>query len=82
MKFAKLSIAALAVVGFSSSAMALDLSGVTAKPFVKTKLYYETVNSDATSGTDLFDRKNASGQAYVSAGVTGALDSCWGYGFE
>ena len=84
MKFAKLSIAALAVVGFSSSAVALDLSGVTAKPFVKTKLYYETVDrdgaTDATSG--LFNQGNASGQALVSAGLTGALDSCWGYGFE
>ncbi len=82
MKFAKLSIAALAVVGFSSSAVALDLSGVTAKPYVKTKLYYETVDVDNAAGTDFFDKKNASGQAMVTAGITGALDSCWGYGFE
>ncbi len=81
MKFAKLSIAALAVVGFSSSAVALDLSGVTAKPFVKTKLYYETVDKD-TLNNDLFSQASASGGAMVSAGVTGALDSCWGYGLE
>ncbi len=81
MKFAKLSIAALAVVGFSSSAVALDMSGVTAKPYVKTKLYYETVEVDP-GGTDFFSKKNASGQALVTAGITGSLDQCWGYGFE
>ncbi len=81
MKFAKLSIAALAVVGFSSSAVALDLSGVTAKPYVKTKLYYETIDKDGANN-DLFSQASASGQALLTAGVTGALDSCWGYGFE
>ena len=81
MKFAKLSIAALAVVGFSSSAVAMDMSGVTAKPYVKTKLYYETVEVDP-GGTDFFSKKNASGQALVTAGITGTLDECWGYGFE
>ena len=81
MKFAKLSMAALAVVGFSSSAVALDLSGVTAKPFVKTKLYYETIDKDGQNN-DLFSQDASSGQAMVSAGVTGTLDNCWGYGFE
>ena len=85
MKFAKLSIAALAVVGFSSSAVALDMSGVTAKPYVKTKLYYETKSIDAPAGgtdTDFFAKDSSSGQALVTAGITGSLDSCWGYGFE
>ncbi len=88
MKFAKLSIAALAVVGFSSSAVALDMSGVTAKPYVKTKLFYETVSVDSqvnANDTDFFAKDpfgNSSGQAMVTAGITGALDSCWGYGFE
>jgi len=84
MKFAKLSIAALAVVGFSSSAVALDLSGVTAKPYVKTKLYYETIAKDGLGGSkeDLFHKDTASGQALLTAGVTGTLDNCWGYGFE
>jgi hypothetical protein len=81
MKFAKLSIAALAVVGFSSSALALDLSGVTAKPYVKTKLYYETIDKDGANN-DLFSQASASGQALLTTGITGALDSCWGYGFE
>ncbi|MCH9814310.1 MAG: OprD family outer membrane porin [Epsilonproteobacteria bacterium] len=88
MKFAKLSIAALAVVGFSSSAMALDMSGVTAKPFAGVKLYYETVESDATGSDDLFAQGSAttpggaSGQAAVNVGLTGSLDKCWGYGLE
>ncbi len=85
MKFAKLSIAALAVVGFSSSAVALDMSGVTAKPYVKTKLYYETKSVDKPApgvDTDFFAKGSSSGQALVTAGITGALDQCWGYGFE
>ena len=84
MKFAKLSIAALAVIGFSSSAVAMDMSGVTAKPYVKTKLYYETIDRDGASdaNADLFNRRNASGQVLATAGISGALDSCWGYGFE
>ena len=79
MKITKLSIAALAVVGFASSAMAMDLSGVTAKPFAGAKLYYEATDMN---GNDLFDQASASGQALVNAGVTGKFDSCWGYGFE
>ncbi len=84
MKFAKLSIAALAVVGFSSSAVALDMSGVTVKPYVNTKLYYETVDRDGATGNkaDLFSQGNASGQVLLSVGATGSLDKCWGYGFE
>jgi len=79
MKITKLSIAALAVVGFASSAMAMDLSGVTAKPFAGVKLYYEATDMN---GNDLFDQASASGQALLNAGVTGKFDSCWGYGFE
>lgn len=79
MKFTKLSIAALAVAGFASSAMAMDLSSVTVKPYAQAKLYYEATD---LNGNDLFDQKSASGQALVTAGVTGKLDSCWGYGFE
>ncbi len=79
MKITKLSIAALAVVGFASSAMAMDLSSVTVKPYASAKLYYEATDMN---GNDLFDRKSASGQALLTAGVTGKFDSCWGYGFE
>ena len=79
MKFTKLSMAALAVVGFSSSVMAMDLSSVTVKPYAQAKLYYEATDFN---GNDMFDKKSASGQAMVTAGVTGKLDSCWGYGFE
>ena len=79
MKFTKLSLAALAVAGFTSSAMAMDLSGVTAKPFAGAKLYYEATD---LNGNDLFDQASASGQALVNAGVTGKFDNCWGYGFE
>jgi hypothetical protein len=83
MKFAKLSMAAVAVVGFSSSAMALDLSSVTAKPYVKTKLWYETKDTNSDRSNDgLFDESNSSGDAVVQAGVTGALNGCWGYGLE
>jgi len=89
MKFAKLSLAALAVVGFSSSAMALDLSGVTAKPYVNTKLYYETIDGkgrDALQGAGannkLFNKNSATGQALAQVGVTGNFNSCWGYGLE
>ncbi len=82
MKFAKLSIAALAVVGFSSSAVAMDMSGVTAKPYVKTKLYYETIDKDVPNAPGLFEKDASTGQALVTAGITGSLDQCWGYGFE
>ncbi len=84
MKFAKLSLAALAVVGFSSSAMALDMSSVTAKPYVNTKLYYETVKTknDGTADSNFFKQGNSSGQAFAQAGVTGNFNSCWGYGVE
>jgi hypothetical protein len=84
MKFTKLSIAALAVVGFASSAMAMDLSSVTVKPYAQAKLYYETIAKDGLGGSkeDLFHKDTASGQALVTAGVTGKLDKCWGYGFE
>jgi hypothetical protein len=81
MKFAKLSMAAVAVVGFSSSAMALDLSSVTAKPYVKTKLWYETVDNGSNSAS-LFGQSESTGDAVVQAGVTGALNGCWGYGLE
>ncbi len=84
MKITKLSIAALAVVGFASSAMAMDLSSVTVKPYAQAKLYYETIAKDGLGGSkeDLFHKDTASGQALVTAGVTGKLDNCWGYGFE
>ncbi len=79
MKFTKLSLAALAVAGFASSAMAMDLSSVTVKPFAGVKLYYEATD---LNGNDMFDKKSASGQALLNAGMTGKFDSCWGYGFE
>lgn len=79
MKFAKLSIAALVAVGFSSSAVASD---ITVNPFGTAKLFYETQTSDADAATDFFDQKNAAGQARVSAGATGNLNNCLGYGFE
>jgi len=75
MKFAKLSIAALAVVGFSSSVMALDLSKATIKPYVNTKAYYETTDAGLAQGS-------SSGDAVVQLGATGALNGCWGYGLE
>ncbi len=97
MKFAKLSIAAIAVMGLSSSVMAFDLSSITVKPMAKVKLYYETVATDA-DGSDLFAQNGgtpaagqpahglsvggASGQALVSFGATGALTKCFGYGLE
>ncbi len=55
MKFAKLSIAAIAVLGFSGSVMAFDLSNITVKPMAQVKLYYETIATDA-DGSDLFSR--------------------------
>ncbi len=79
MKFTKLSIAALMVAGFASSATAMDLSSVTVKPYAQAKLYYEATDK---SGNDLFSQAGASGQALLTAGVTGKFDSCWGYGFE
>ncbi len=79
MKTIKLSLAALAVVGFASGASAMDLSSVTVKPYAQAKLYYEATD---LNGNDMFDKKSASGQALLTAGVTGKLDSCWGYGFE
>ncbi len=94
MKFAKLSIAAIAVLGLSSSVMAFDLSSITVKPMAKVKLYYETIATDA-DGSDLFSqtgaapatdhplkRGGASGQALFSVGATGALTKCFGYGLE
>ena len=79
MKFAKLSIAALVAVGFTSSAVASD---ITINPFGTAKLFYETQTSDAAAATDLFDQKNAAGQARVSLGATGDLNNCLGYGVE
>ncbi len=79
MKITKLSLAALAVAGFASSAMAMDLSSVTVKPYAQAKLYYEATDMN---GNDLFHKDGASGQALLTAGVTGKFDSCWGYGFE
>lgn len=81
MKFAKLSIAALAVVGFSSSVMALDMSKATIKPYVKTKIYYETVDAGGAN-QDLFKQNRSSGDAVAQIGATGALNGCWGYGLE
>ncbi len=79
MKITKLSLAALAVAGFASSAMAMDLSSVTVKPYAQAKLYYEATDMN---DNDLFHKDAASGQALLTAGVTGKFDSCWGYGFE
>ncbi len=79
MKFTKLSIAALMVAGFASSAMAMDLSSVTVKPYAQAKLYYEATDKN---GNDLFSQAAASGQALLTVGATGKFDSCWGYGFE
>ncbi len=97
MKFAKLSIAAIAVLGLGSSVMAFDLSSATIKPMAKVKLYYETIATDA-DGSDLFAQSGgtaaagqathplsvggASGQALFSVGATGALTKCFGYGLE
>ncbi len=90
MKFAKLSIAALAVVGFTSSAVASD---ITINPFGSAKLYYETIATDA-AGSDLFSQSassgaaanlkdgGASGQALFSLGATGKINDCLGYGIE
>ena len=79
MKITKLSLAALAVAGFASSAMAMDLSSVTVKPHAQAKLYYEATDMN---GNDLFHKDAASGQALLTAGVEGKFDTCWGYGFE
>ena len=81
MKFAKLSIAAIMAVGFSSSAVAGE-KGITVNPFGTAKLFYETVTNNSDSATDLFDQKNAVGQARISGGATGKLNNCLGYGFE
>jgi hypothetical protein len=81
MKFAKLSLAAVAAIGFSTGAMA-DLSKATIKPYVNTKLYYETVDQDVASAPDLFDKDASSGQALVQIGTKGNFNSCWGYGVE
>ena len=87
MKFAKLSIAAIAVLGMASSAMAAGAScddKITYNPFGSAKLYYESIAFDqATDGKeDLFDKKGASGGALLSGGLTGKINSCFGYGFE
>ncbi len=79
MKITKLSLAALAVAGFASSAMAMDLSSVTVKPYAQAKLYYEATDMN---DNDMFHKDAASGQALLTAGVSGKFDSCWGYGFE
>ena len=94
MKFTKLSLAAITVaVGFSTQAMAGSETNITFKPFATAKLYYETTATDA-AGSDLFARTaeskaaanlkdgGASGQALISAGATGKLNDCFGYGFE
>jgi len=84
MKFAKLSIAAIAVLGMASSAMAAGAScddKITYNPFGSAKLYYETVDVDG-SNSDLFDQGNATGGALLSGGLTGKINSCFGYGFE
>ncbi len=79
-KFAKLSLAAMAVLGLSSNAFAGE-DKFTFKPFGSAKLYYETVDVDG-SNSDLFDKENASGGALMSLGATGKINSCFGYGFE
>ncbi len=83
MKFAKLSIAAIAVLGLSSSAFAGD-SKITINPFGSAKLYYETIAKDNGSNPDqdLFSSESASGGALMSLGATGKINSCFGYGFE
>ncbi len=83
MKFAKLSVAAILAVGFTTSAVAED-SKITFNPFGSAKLYYETIAHDgATDGSeDLFNSKGASGGALMSLGATGKINSCFGYGFE
>ncbi len=92
MKFAKLSIAAIIAVGFSTSAVAGE-SGMTINPFGSAKLYYETTATDA-AGSDLFAQSaasgaaanlkdgGASGQALLSLGATGKINSCFSYGVE
>ena len=85
MKFAKLSIAAIAVLGLASSAVAADKkSGITFNPFGSAKLYYETAPKDAATDSkgDFFNQGNATGGALLSGGATGKLNSCFGYGFE
>ncbi len=83
MKFAKLSLAAIAVMGMASGAFAGE-NKITFNPFGSAKLYYESSTTDgATDGTeDLFAKKGASGGALVSGGATGKINSCFGYGFE
>jgi len=82
MKFAKLSLAAIAAMGVSTGAMALNLSKATIKPYVNTKLYYETVDHDYPDAPDLFNQDASSGQALVQVGASGNLNGCWGYGLE
>jgi hypothetical protein len=83
MKFAKLSIAAIAVLGLSSTAFAGGKSDITINPFGSAKLYYETIAHDGVAAKeDLFDTDGASGQALLSLGSTGKINSCFGYGFE
>jgi len=80
MKFAKLSLAAIAVLGLSSNIFASE-NKITYNPFGSAKLYYETVDAD-NSDNDLFSSGSASGGALVSGGLTGKINSCFGYGFE
>ncbi len=85
MKFIKLSIAGVIAVGFSSSLVASDLTdGVTMNPFGSAKLYYETIAHDGVGGDkeDLFSQAGASGQALLSLGAKGKINSCLGYGVE
>lgn len=81
MKFAKLSIAAIAVLGFTSSAVASD---ITINPFGSAKLYYETIAHDiaGAANEDLFAKDGATGQALLSLGSTGKINDCLGYGVE
>jgi len=82
MKFAKLSLAAVAAMGITTSAMALDITKALSNVSVKTKLYYETVDADTAGAPDLFDQAASSGQALVQIGTKGNFNSCWGYGVE
>jgi len=82
MKFAKLSLAAIAAMGITTSAMAVDLSKALSNVSVKTKLYYETIDKDVPNAPDLFDQDASSGQALVQIGTKGNFNSCWGYGVE
>ncbi len=80
MKFAKLSLAAVAVLGMASGAFASE-NKFTFNPFGSAKLYYETISKDHPK-QDFFNSESASGGALMSLGAKGKINSCFGYGFE